>query len=74
MDINQVKEVWNKVKQELTQTLPEHVFNTWIVPLEAVDYENNTLVLLSPQQMSVNIFRQERNKNQSFLTGRLMKK
>lgn len=57
MDINQVKEVWNKVKQELTQTLPEHVFNTWIVPLEAVDYDNNTLVLLSPQQMSVNILK-----------------
>ena len=57
MDIIEVKEVWAKVKQELIDVLPEHVFNTWITPLEAVDLENNTLVLLSPQQMSVDIIK-----------------
>ena len=57
MDIVQVKEVWAKVKQELISAVPEHVFNTWITPLEAVDFEHNTLVLLSPQQMSVNILK-----------------
>lgn len=57
MDILKVKEVWNKVKQELSISVPDHVFNTWIIPLEAADFENNTLVLLSPQQMSVNILK-----------------
>ncbi len=57
MDINEVKEVWGKVKEEMQGKIPEHVLNTWINPLEAVDYENNTLVLLSPQQMSVNILK-----------------
>ena len=57
MDILQVKEVWEKAKQELISKVPDHVFYTWITPLEAVDFEHNTLVLLSPQQMSVNILK-----------------
>ncbi len=57
MDIVEVKEVWNKVKNELEQNLPEHIFGTWITPLEAVDCENKTLVLLSPHQMAVDILK-----------------
>lgn len=57
MDINEVKVVWNRVKEELEVNLPEHVFNTWITPLEAVDYENGTLILLSPHQMAVDILK-----------------
>lgn len=57
MDLTQVKDIWNSVKEELEVNMPEHVFRTWIIPLEAVDFDNNTLVLLSPQQMSVNILK-----------------
>ncbi len=57
MDISEVKDLWEKVKQKLVSVLPDHVYNTWITPLEAVDFEHNTLVLLSPQQMSVNILK-----------------
>lgn len=57
MDIVEVKEVWNRVKQELENSLPKHIYNTWITPLEAVDCENNTLVLLSPHQMAVDIIK-----------------
>lgn len=57
MDILEVKEVWSKVKDELEVNLPEHIFGTWITPLEAVDYENNTLVLISPHQMAIDILR-----------------
>lgn len=57
MDIVEVKEVWNRVKEELEVNLPEHIFGTWITPLEAVDCENNTLVLLSPHQMAVDIIK-----------------
>ena len=44
MDINEVKEVWNRVKDELEVNVPEHIFGTWITPLEAVDMENNTAI------------------------------
>lgn len=57
MDILEVKELWNRVKDELEANLPEHVFGTWITPLEAVDCENGTLVLLSPHPMAVDILK-----------------
>ncbi len=57
MDIVEVKEVWNRVKEELEVNLPEHIYGTWITPLEAVDCENGTLVLLSPHQMAVDILK-----------------
>ena len=57
MDISEVKVLWDKVKQELISAVPEHVYNTWITSLEAVDFENDTLVLLSPKQMSVNVLK-----------------
>ncbi len=57
MDILEVKEVWSRVKDELEVNLPEHIFGTWITPLEAVDCENNTLVLISPHQMAIDILR-----------------
>ena len=57
MDIRDVKDIWDRVKDELEVNLPEHIFRTWVTPLEAVDYENNTLVLLSPHQMAVDILK-----------------
>jgi chromosomal replication initiator protein len=57
MDITEVKVVWNRVKEDLKLNLPEHIFGTWITPLEAVDCENGTLVLYSPHQMAVDILK-----------------
>ena len=57
MDIQDVKDIWDRVKDELEVNLPEHIFRTWVTPLEAVDYENDTLVLLSPHQMAVDILK-----------------
>ncbi len=57
MDVLEVKNIWNSVKDELGHDMPEHIFNTWVTPLEAVDYENSTLVLLSPHQMAVDILK-----------------
>ena len=63
MDIFEVKEIWNKVKKELEIALPEHVYSTWINPLGVADYENNTLVLLSPHQMGVDILKKSWSDN-----------
>ena len=57
MDISEVNVLWNKVKEELEINVPEHVFQTWIMPLEATDFENNTLVILSPHQMAVDVLK-----------------
>ena len=57
MDILEVKELWGKIKSELSLTIPEHVFDMWISPLEAVDYENSTLVLISPHLMAIDILK-----------------
>jgi len=57
MDIMEVNVLWKKVKDELELSVPEHIFGTWITPLEAADFENNTLVLLSPHPMAVDILK-----------------
>lgn len=56
MDIQEVEKFWNKVKQKLENNgIPELTFKMWIEPLKAVNYENNTLELITPQQLSMNI-------------------
>ena len=57
MEVLEVKHVWEDVKSELKKTLPEHVFDTWIKPLEAVGFDNNIFALLTVHQMAVEIIR-----------------
>ena len=57
MEVLEVKQVWEDVKSELKKTLPEHVFDTWIKPLEAVGFDNNIFALLTVHQMAVEIIR-----------------
>ncbi len=57
MEVTEVKQVWEDVKSELKKTLPEHVFDTWILPLEAVGFDNNIFALLTVHQMAVEIIR-----------------
>lgn len=57
MDVKEVKEVWRKVKAELRVNLPEHIISTWVNSVEAVDFENGTLVLITPLPMAVDILK-----------------
>lgn len=57
MVLVEIKDIWSNVKANIENNVPEHIFNTWIKPLEAVDCENNTLVLLSPHQLAVDILK-----------------
>ncbi len=57
MEIAEVKKVWEDVKSELKTTLPAHVFDTWIVSLEAAGYDNNIFSLLTVHQMAVELIR-----------------
>ena len=62
MDITDVNVIWDKVKADLEENLPEHVYNNWVTPLAAVDCENNTLVLYSPHSMAVDILKKSWSK------------
>ena len=57
MEVAEVKKVWEDVKVELKNTLPSHVFDTWIVSLEATGYDNNIFSILTVHQMAVEIIR-----------------
>ena len=57
MDIIEVNAIWDKVKEDLEVILPEHVYQNWVTPLGAADFENNTLVLYSPHAMAIDILK-----------------
>lgn len=57
MDIIEVNAIWDKVKEDLEVNLPEHVYQNWVTPLGAADFENNTLVLYSPHAMAIDILK-----------------
>lgn len=57
MDIIEVSTIWDKVKKDLEENLPEHVYQNWVTPLGAAAFENDTLVLYSPHSMAVDILK-----------------
>ena len=57
MEISEVKKVWEDVKKELKSTLPSHVYETWIVSLEATGFDNDIFSLLTVHQMAVELIR-----------------
>lgn len=57
MEVGEIKKVWEDVKSELKNALPSHVYDTWIVPLEAVGFDNNIFSILTVHQMAVEIIR-----------------
>ena len=57
MEISEVKNIWDKVKEELKSSLPSHVYDTWIVSLEATGFDNDIFSLLTVHQMAVELIR-----------------
>ncbi len=57
MEILEVKQVWEDVKAELRETLPSHVYDTWVVSLEATGFDNDVFSILTVHQMAVEIIR-----------------
>ena len=58
MEINEVKEIWEKVKKEILNSIPEYN-HIWITMLEPVGFENDIFTLLSGQAMGIDIIRQK---------------
>ena len=44
------KDIWNKVKWELSQQLPDHTISTWFEPIEPVVVDDEKMVLEVPNQ------------------------
>ncbi len=57
MEISEVKNIWDDVKEELKSSLPSHVYDTWIVSLEATGFDNDIFSLLTVHQMAVELIR-----------------
>ena len=43
-------ELWLKTKAQLKESLPDHAFNTWFAPVNAIAYADKELVLEVPNQ------------------------
>ena len=56
MDIIEVKNIWNRVKEEIIKTVPA-TSHPWIIPLEAVGYENEIFSVLTGQSFAIQIIR-----------------
>lgn len=63
MDINQVAQIWQKVKQELSENISEGSM-MWVEPLEPIGFENNCFTLLSAHSLAVNLL--SKNNHEDF--------
>ncbi|MBW1997071.1 MAG: chromosomal replication initiator protein DnaA [Deltaproteobacteria bacterium] len=46
--------IWEKVKEEIKDELPEHSFTMWIAPLKYLEDKGDTIVLGCPNKFSLN--------------------
>ena len=56
MDIVEVKSIWNSVKAEIIKTVPA-TSHPWIMPMEAVGYENDIFSVITGQSFAIQIIR-----------------
>ena len=53
---NETAEIWDSVKEELRNVVPE-ASHPWIMPLEPVGFENDTMTLLTGASFAAQIIR-----------------
>ena len=58
MEIQEVKRVWNEVKNELRDTIPAHAYYSWVDALEAAGCDEDKFSLLTVHMMAPGIVRQ----------------
>ncbi|MGN1153705.1 MAG: chromosomal replication initiator protein DnaA [Candidatus Gastranaerophilaceae bacterium] len=56
MEIAEVKKIWSSVKEEIINTVPA-TSHPWIMPLEAVGYENGIFSVITGQSFAIQIIR-----------------
>ncbi len=56
MDIVEVKSIWNTVKEEIIKTVPA-TSHPWIMPMEAVGFEDGIFSVITGQSFAIQIIR-----------------
>lgn len=58
MDVLEVKKIWSEVKSALREYIPDHAFYTWIEPMNASGFDNETFSLITVMAMAPQVLRQ----------------
>ena len=53
MNTVEVKKIWAEIKEELKKVVPATTFEPWILPLEAISFEENTFTLISGESFGI---------------------
>lgn len=56
MEISEVKNIWNEVKDEIIKKVPA-TSHPWIIPMEAVGFENGIFSVITGQSFAIQIIR-----------------
>lgn len=56
MEISEVKKIWNEVKEEIIKSVPA-TSHPWIMPMEAVGFENGIFSVITGQSFAIQIIR-----------------
>ena len=62
MNSNEIKKIWDDVKQELKSIVPASTYDPWIEPLEAISFEGNQFTLISGESFGVQYIKQTQYK------------
>lgn len=63
MDNFEVKEIWQKVKLELRELIPDSTYYLWVEKLEPVSYENGVFKLVTVLALAPQIIKQNHKKH-----------
>ena len=53
MNTSEMEKMWEDVKKVLKENIPESSYETWIEPLEIIEFEDNQIKLISGQSIAI---------------------
>lgn len=53
MNTSEMEKIWEDVKKVLKENVPESSYETWIEPLEIIEFEDNQIKLISGQSIAI---------------------
>ncbi len=57
MNTEEIIKIWEQVKDELKTTIPEHVYEPWVVPMAAVGFDNNIFSIHTAHAFAISVIR-----------------
>lgn len=53
MNTSEMEKIWEDVKKVLQKSIPESSYETWVEPLEIIEFEDNQIKLISGQAIAI---------------------